>query len=72
MENKPTSTNPADYEILIRKRAGNDYASYCPQLNIMFKGEEHEEVHQKLKDYIENHINSLAEETENQNSGGDE
>ncbi len=60
MENQPTSTNPSDYEILIRKRSEVDYASYCPQLNIMFKGDKHELVRQKLQDYIDRHIESLT------------
>ncbi|MGA2297752.1 MAG: hypothetical protein ABSG15_09420 [FCB group bacterium] len=57
---KPTSTNPADYEILIRKRGIGEYASYCPQLNYMLKGTAHEEVKERMKEYIEIYINSLS------------
>ncbi len=55
------SPNKSDYEILIRKRGENEYASYCPQLNIMLTGTFHEEVEGKMEEYIEKHINSLSD-----------
>jgi hypothetical protein len=52
------STNVNDYEILIRKRGENEYASYCPQLNLMLTGTFHEEVEDlmlaKIKEHVEN------------------
>ena len=60
--NISNSTNPDDYEILIRKRGDNNYASYCPQLNYMIKGEEHEQVRNLMKDYIENHIIEISKQ----------
>jgi len=48
----PTSKNPDDYEILIRRRGEFEYASYCPQLAKMLTGEEHEQVHNMMEDYI--------------------
>ena len=56
---KSTSTNPDSYEILIRKRGETDYASYCPQLNLIIKGSEHEEVADKMRDAVNKHIESL-------------
>ncbi|MDQ1265674.1 MAG: hypothetical protein QG635_825 [Bacteroidota bacterium] len=56
---KPTSTNPLDYEILIRKRGEDDYAAYCPQLYVMIKGAEHEEVRDKMKQHIESVIENI-------------
>jgi hypothetical protein len=56
---KPTSTNPDDYEILIRRRGENDYAAYCPQLNYMIKANVHEEVADSMKEYIHNFIKEL-------------
>ncbi|MBS1538412.1 MAG: hypothetical protein JST20_11770 [Bacteroidetes bacterium] len=55
------STNPNDYEILIR-RYDNDakYASYCPQLAIMIKGTAHEEVENLMKEHILQHIATLT------------
>jgi hypothetical protein len=54
-----TSKEREDYEILIRKRMDNDYASYCPQLNYMIKGEAHLEVQQKMEEYVNNYIAGL-------------
>ena len=56
---KSVSINIDDYEILIRRRGDNDYASYCPQLNDMIIGTEHEEVRNLMKEQIEKHIESL-------------
>ncbi len=57
--NKPTSTDPNDYEILIRRRGENDYASYCPQLAHMIKGTAHEEVEEAMKDVVRAYIAEL-------------
>lgn len=54
-----TSTNIDDYEILIRKRGDNEYASYCPQLNLMLTGTFHEEVENKMYEKISKHIQEL-------------
>lgn len=59
--NSPTSTDPNDYEILIRRRGDTDYASYCPQLAHMIKGTEHVEVEEAMKSYILEHIRKTSE-----------
>mgnify|MGYP000955454283 CR=1 FL=1 len=56
---KSKSTKYDDYEVLIRRRGESEYASYCPQLNFMIKGTEHEEVADKMKAYIENYIEEI-------------
>lgn len=56
---KSSSTNLEDYEILIRKRGEDDYASYCPQLNKMIKGTVHEQVRNEMKEAIEKHIENI-------------
>jgi len=57
-----TSTNLLDYEILIRRYdMANRYASYCPQLGLMIKGEEHEQVENAMKEKITEHIVRLQE-----------
>lgn len=61
---RPNSNNPDDYEVLIRRRSENDYASYCPQLNYMIKGKEHDEVYNNMKKYISDYIQSLQIEEE--------
>jgi len=53
------SKDISDYQILIRRRGENQYASYCPQLNHMIIGTEHEEVVNLMKAYIEQYINNL-------------
>ncbi|HLP27838.1 MAG TPA: hypothetical protein VK147_04295 [Candidatus Didemnitutus sp.] len=59
----PTSTDPNDYEILIRRRGESDYASYCPQLTRMIKGQAHEEVEEAMKKIVLDHIASLQQST---------
>lgn len=63
-----TSTNINDYEILIRRRGDMEYASYCPQLNLMITGAFHEEVENKMNERIQNHIESLKNNTGNPNN----
>lgn len=53
------STDLNDYEILIRKRGENQYASYSPQLNLMLTGVEHEEVREKMYNKITEHIDRI-------------
>jgi len=57
--NKPQSTDPNDYEVLIRRRGETDYASYCPQLAHMIKGQAHEEVEEAMKAYVLAYIESI-------------
>ncbi len=56
---KLESKNFEDYDILIRRRGDNDYASYCPQLNYMISGTEHEEVLKLMQEYIKQYIEKL-------------
>jgi hypothetical protein len=60
MEFKPlTSKNIEDYEVVVKRRSETDYSAYCPEINIMVDGTEHEEVELKLKAEIQKHIDSL-------------
>ncbi|GDX64042.1 hypothetical protein LBMAG35_08800 [Chlorobiota bacterium] len=60
--NTMSSTNPADYDILIRRYDnGANYASYCPQLAHMIKGSAHEEVENAMKEHVLQHIAKLQE-----------
>ena len=56
------SINRVDYEILIRKRGYSDYASYCPQINLMLKGTQHEDVATEMEKAVESHIESILQE----------
>lgn len=42
----------------------NRYASYCPQLGLMIKGEAHEEVENAMKEVILKHIEELKAKEE--------
>lgn len=53
------SKNLNDYEVLIRKHGNNNYASYCPQINLMLSGSEHVEVQEAMDKKIQEHIASL-------------
>ncbi len=43
------------YEILVRKRGENDYAAYCPELDLVVRGTAHAEVEENMKQVIELH-----------------
>jgi flagellar motor component MotA len=60
---KSTSLDIYDYEIYVRRRGDNDYASYCPQLNLMINGTEHEQVVQLMRQAIEEHIENLKKQS---------
>jgi hypothetical protein len=64
---KSTSTDFYDYEIYVRRRGENDYASYCPQLNIMVNGSEHEQVVMLMRQKIEEHIKNLLKQQQPDN-----
>jgi len=64
-EKKSKSLDINDYEILIRRRGENDYASYCPQLNQMITGTEHEEVRELMVEQVEKHIRKIKSEAVN-------
>jgi hypothetical protein len=60
MERKiSNSLNINDYDVLIRRRGENAYASYCPQLNYMLVGEEDEQVYSLMLEKIRAHIEQL-------------
>ncbi len=66
---KSQSTDFFDYEIFVRRRGENDYASYCPQLNLMINGTEHEQVVMLMRKAIEKHIEELkAKQSADSNS----
>jgi hypothetical protein len=54
-----SSTNPQDYDVLIRRWGETGYASYCPQLEVMIKGTAHVEVEDAMKQHILAHIAAL-------------
>ena len=61
---KSNSVDRKDYELLIRRRGENDYSSYCPQLSLVIKGQEHQEVQDKMEEMIRKHIEQLIQKQE--------
>lgn len=57
--NKPVSANSDNYNILIRQR-DDEFISYCPQLNTLFKGYSEEEVYEKMEEFIKKYISKLS------------
>jgi hypothetical protein len=45
-----------NYEILIRRRGENIYAAFCPELELIVNGTAHEQVENKMKELILEHI----------------
>ena len=48
------------YEILVQKRGENNYAAYCPQLDLMVRGTAHAEVEEKLRLVIQEKTGELV------------
>ncbi len=55
-----------NYDILVRKDGENNYAAFCPQLNILVKGSTHEEVELAVRKKIEEYIQKKKSENSNQ------
>lgn len=45
-----------NYEILIRRQGENVYAAFCPQLELIVRGTAHEQVENKMKELIIEHV----------------
>jgi hypothetical protein len=45
-----------NYEILIRRQGENVYAAFCPQLELIVRGTAHEQVENKMKELIVEHV----------------
>jgi hypothetical protein len=45
-----------EYEILIRRRGENVYAAFCPELELIVNGTAHEQVENKMKELIMEHV----------------
>lgn len=45
-----------EYEILIRRRGETGYAAFCPELELIVNGTAHEQVENKMKELILEHV----------------
>ncbi len=54
-----------DYEILVRRQGEQVYSAFCPQLELIVRGTAHQQVEEKMRQLIEEHI-------ANEQAGGEE
>ena len=45
-----------DYEILVRRQGEQVYSAFCPQLELIVRGTAHQQVEEKMRQLIEEHI----------------
>jgi hypothetical protein len=45
-----------NYEILVRRQGETTYSAFCPQLELIVRGTAHEQVENKMKQLILEHV----------------
>lgn len=45
-----------NYEILVRRQGETGYSAFCPQLELIVRGTAHEQVENKMKQLIQEHV----------------
>ncbi len=45
-----------EYEILIRRQGEQVYSAFCPQLELIVKGTAHQQVEEKMRQLIIEHV----------------
>ena len=45
-----------NYEILVRRQGETTYSAFCPQLELIVRGSAHEQVENKMKQLIMEHV----------------
>lgn len=45
-----------EYEILVRRQGETGYSAFCPQLELIVRGTAHEQVENKMKELIQEHV----------------
>ena len=45
-----------NYEILVRRQGETGYSAFCPQLELIVRGTAHEQVENKMKELIQEHV----------------
>jgi hypothetical protein len=56
-----------EYEILVRRQGETVYSAFCPQLELIVRGTAHEQVENKMKQLILEHV--AKQEQEKQSKG---
>jgi predicted RNase H-like HicB family nuclease len=57
MENNQTDIS--NYEILVKREGETGYSAFCPQLELIVRGTAHQQVEEKMKQLIAEHIEKL-------------
>jgi hypothetical protein len=60
-----------NFEILIRRQGENVYAAFCPQLELIVRGTAHEQVENKMKELIIEHVAKRDAAASGGSSSGD-
>jgi hypothetical protein len=50
-----------NYEILVRRQGEAVYSAFCPQLELIVRGTAHEQVENKMKQLINEHVAKLEQ-----------
>jgi hypothetical protein len=45
-----------EYEILVRRQGETGYSAFCPQLELIVRGTAHQQVEEKMKQLILDHV----------------
>ena len=45
-----------EYEILVRRQGEEVYSAFCPQLELIVRGTAHQQVEEKMKQLIMEHV----------------
>ena len=52
-----------EYEILVRRQGEQVYSAFCPQLELIVRGTAHQQVEEKMKQLIIEHVAKQDGET---------
>ena len=60
-----------EYEILVRRQGEQVYSAFCPQLELIVRGTAHQQVEEKMKQLILEHVaKGDGEKSDEQNVDG--
>jgi len=60
-----------EYEILVRRQGETVYAAFCPQLELIVRGSAHEQVENRMKELILEHVAKMEAEKMNKAQNAD-
>jgi predicted RNase H-like HicB family nuclease len=59
-----------NYEILVRRQGETVYSAFCPQLELIVRGTAHEQVENKMKELIMEHVAKLEQAKQQKGEAG--